>query len=252
MRAKPAQSRSRTQPAGDFSLLDQVDNFSGLRNGLRRVAADRDDWAGIPMPLEGQKLIINPKFPMAEALSMIGAPEEKPLPEGVKFRNCWWSDKLRCTVYVYEEDGKILAAKLPATSRLTMDLNTMYCSVAWGIEQEGKAVQILGTLVKHHQFKSYMLTGMFVESSKRSGLTYLFRRLKPTVVLDARSGSDDEKTRVLCALCLHPIAYYQDTFAGAMTPTDDVIAHLMLMRGDEVMFWRRANQHAPNRPEAAL
>lgn len=30
------------------------------------------------------------------------------------------------------------------------------------------------------------------------------------------------------------------------------VAHLMLMRGDEVMFWRRSNQHAPWRPEAGL
>jgi hypothetical protein len=37
-----------------------------------------------------------------------------------------------------------------------------------------------------------------------------------------------------------------------MCPTDDVIAHLALMRGDEAMFWRRCNQHPPYRPEAGL
>jgi hypothetical protein len=37
-----------------------------------------------------------------------------------------------------------------------------------------------------------------------------------------------------------------------MCPTDDVIAHLMLMRGDEAMFWRRCNQHAAHLPEAGL
>ena len=61
-----------------------------------------------------------------------------------------------------------------------------------------------------------------------------------------------EQMRILACLCLHPIAYYADSWAGAMCPTDDVIAHLMLMRGDEPMFWRRSNQHAPTRPEAAL
>lgn len=40
--------------------------------------------------------------------------------------------------------------------------------------------------------------------------------------------------------------------AGAMCPTDDVIAHLSLMRGDEKMFWRRCNQHPAYRPEAGL
>lgn len=224
-----------------------------MRNGLRRIAQERDDWAGIPMPIQGEKLIINPKFPMAEALSLIGTPDEKPLPEGVKLRNSWWSKRHRTMVYVWEEaDGRILASRAPALSPISMQLSTMLCSSAWGIEQEGKAVHLLGTLISHHQFKSYLLTGMFLERSRRSGLTYMFRKLRPTVVLDARSERDDENTRILCALCLHPIAYYSDTWAGAMTPTDDVIAHLMLMRGDEPMFWRRANQHPPGRPEAAI
>lgn len=37
-----------------------------------------------------------------------------------------------------------------------------------------------------------------------------------------------------------------------MVPTDDVIAHLLLMRGDERLFWRRANQHHPLDPESGL
>jgi hypothetical protein len=37
-----------------------------------------------------------------------------------------------------------------------------------------------------------------------------------------------------------------------MCPTDDVIAHLQLMRGDERMFWKRSNQHPSWRPEAGL
>lgn len=45
---------------------------------------------------------------------------------------------------------------------------------------------------------------------------------------------------------------YGGTHAGAMCPTDDVLAHLLLMRGDERLFWSRANQHPANRPEAGL
>src|SRR3546814_10910453 len=47
-----------------------------------------------------------------------------------------------------------------------------------------------------------------------------------------RSHGIDEM-RWLCALCLHPIGYYENSWAGAMCPTDDVIAHLMLMRRSE-------------------
>jgi hypothetical protein len=47
-------------------------------------------------------------------------------------------------------------------------------------------------------------------------------------------------------------AYYAGSWGGAMCPTDDVIAHLTLMRGDEPMFWRRSNQHHPKRHESGL
>jgi hypothetical protein len=89
---------------------------------------------------------------------------------------------------------------------------------------------------------------MFLERSQRSGIMYLFRRLKPTVAIN----TNGEDCRVMCTLCMHPIAYYQGSWAGAMCPTDDVVAHLMLMRGDEPMFWRRSNQHPAYRPEAGL
>jgi hypothetical protein len=58
--------------------------------------------------------------------------------------------------------------------------------------------------------------------------------------------------RFLAALCLHPIGYYEDSWAGVMAPTDDVVAHLMLCRGDEHMFWRRANQHASWEQQAGI
>jgi hypothetical protein len=93
------------------------------------------------------------------------------------------------------------------------------------------------------------LTGMFLETSKRSAVTYLFRRLRPTVAI---GRNKDGGGNIMAALCLHPIAYYAGSWAGAMCPTDDVLAHYCLMRGDEKMFWRRANQHAAFRPEAGL
>ena len=34
-----------------------------------------------------------------------------------------------------------------------------------------------------------------------------------------------------------------------MCPTDDVVAHLMLMLGDEHLFWRKANQRPPYQPK---
>jgi hypothetical protein len=85
----------------------------------------------------------------------------------------------------------------------------------------------------------YLLTGHFSEVSKRSQLTYLFRKGRPTIVL----RESDDGAYALCALCLHPIGYYGDTWAGVMCPTDEVLAHLLMMRGSEEKFWANANQH---------
>jgi hypothetical protein len=84
------------------------------------------------------------------------------------------------------------------------------------------------------------LAGAFLETSPRSKVIYLFRRCRPTIAL---VNARDEKIRILAVLCLHPIGYYANSFAGVMVPTDDVIAHLMLMRADERRFWSKANHH---------
>ena len=84
-----------------------------------------------------------------------------------------------------------------------------------------------------------MTTNSFLETSKKSNVTYLFRKAKPTIAL--KSG--DKGVKILTVLCLHPIGHYAETFAGCMVPTDDVIAHLQMMRGDEHKFWSKSNHH---------
>lgn len=230
-----------------------LDGFAGLRDGLSRIAAERGDWAGIPMPLDGQNLIIEPTYPKAAMLMEIGKKPDEP-DDGWRLRNQWYSQHHRCDILIMEREGKIDWGKLPAFHHIAHDLTTLGCSDVWGIEQEGRAVQLLGGMLSHRQFKQYLLTGMFLERSKRSGVTYLFRRLKPTVAIAANPGLPEKPggMRILCCLCMHPIAYYAGSWAGAMCPTDDIIAHLSMMRGDEKMLWRRANQHPPFRPEAGL
>lgn len=228
------------------------DGYAALRRGLLRVSQDRDEWAGIPMTLDYHKLVIDPRYPKADELMSIGREHDddgKRENDGASVRGVFYSHHLRSDIVVIQEkDGRVTHGVVPKVHHLKHDLETLGASVAWGIEQEATALRTLSSLVRPHTFKHYLLTGMFLETSPRSGLTYLFRRLKPTVVLDTKA----RRGRILCALCLHPIAYYAGSWAGAMCPTDDVIAHLMLMRGDEPMFWRRANQHAAHRPEAGI
>jgi hypothetical protein len=245
-------------------VLEAVDKFSDLRNNLRRLAGKVNEWAGIPMPLDGQPLVIESSYPFAKILDGSVTTEQieadnKKEEEDQKVRNSWWSHRHRGHVYIWEEEGKIKHGVLPAGLANDILINTIGASYAWGVEQEARAVQTLGTLVRHHTFKQYLMTGSFLERSKRSGIMYVFRRLRPTVAISTtRSGKrrfppfSEESTRVLCTLCLHPIGYYRNSWAGAMCPTDEVIAHLMLMRGDEHLFWRRANQHPSWVPQSGL
>jgi hypothetical protein len=199
------------------------------------------------MPLEHQRLVIDPKFPGAERLELLGRPEVESS-DDVTLRNSFWSWSKRSDVVITEKDGKIRWGIIPGSHHIWYDIQTLDASVAWGIEQEARALQTLGGMLRHLQFKAYLLTGMFMEKSERSDVTYVFRKLRPTVALSTRGSG----VKILCCMCLHPVAYYAGSWAGAMCPTDDVIAHLVMMRGDEPMFWRRANQHPAWRPEAGL
>lgn len=227
--------------------------MAGLRNGIRRIAAATNEWAGIPMPLDTHDLVIEPTYPRADTLMGINGvktTEEEADPTDIKLRNAFWSMRRRGWVYVYEKDGKVTHGVIHPGNACDKLVMTLGASDAWGIEQEKNALDTLGGLLRHRQFKQYLLTGMFMEQSKRSGVHYLFRKLRPTVA--TTTNGKGGKMSVLCALCLHPIGYYAGTWAGAMAPTDDVIAMLMLMRGDEHMLWRRANQHAPWDPNAGI
>lgn len=244
------QSRSR-----ELQAVRAFDDLVPTRDALAEIAGMAGEWAGLPMPLEGERLVVEPSYPWAR---LFDPPADGPSEdEGWSLRNEWYSRHHRCQILIMNDpDGRIVHGKMPAFHHIGYDMRTLGCSVAWGIEQEGKAVRLLASMLRHTQFKQYLLTGMFLERSSRSNVMYLFRKLKPTIALSPGISRDweasDSGVRILAALCMHPIAYYADSWAGAMCPTDDVIAHLTLMRGDEHLYWRRCNQHPPNRPEAGL
>jgi len=199
------------------------------------------------MPIEGMSLAIEPRYPNAAALSAIGKkPEDL---GGATLRNSFIIRSKQLKILIWNElDGRLEWGKQTTVHHLDLDLAVIGASDAWGVEQEHNALMTLGTLIEHHKFKKYLLTGSFMEQSTRSGVHYLFRKLRPTVAIRA----EGEHLRILCAMCMHPIGYYEGSWGGAMVPTDDLIAHLMLMRADEPMFWRRSNQHPPWAPEAGL
>jgi len=250
--ARSAGGMSAAADSVEMKNLESFDSLATTLNQLRALALHADLWAGIPLPLEGTELVIEPKYALANFLnstSSADAAVEEANEKPVKVRNTFYSVHKRSDIVMFsDEDGRVKGALVPKAHHARIDIETMGASDAWGIEQEANALQTLAGMVKHHQFKKYLLAGSFLESSERSRVTYWFRKLKPTIALAEHKG----EMKILAALCMHPIAYYSCTWAGAMCPTDDVIAHLSLMRGDEALYWRRCNQHKAHRPEAGL
>jgi hypothetical protein len=222
-----------------------------MRTALNQLSEKAGEYCGLPLMIEGQQLVIEPTHRAISAYKDHNAKcAEDDNSEGCTIVNTWWSRNRRTEIMLWREaDGRLDWGQLPASNHLQHDIRTLGCSIAWSPATESTAMGKLSELISAHGFRSYFMTGMFLETSKRSGVTYLFRRLKPTVALKAGKNG---QMRILACLCMHPIGYYAESWAGALCPTDDVITHLMLMRADESMYWRRANQIPPYRPEAGL
>jgi len=217
--------------------------------GLIAQGSPTPEYCGIPVPINGERLILEPRHPAAKIINSHNK-ETDEMPEGVKLVNHWYSRRERCEIAIWREPDESVRCGKWINNPVTHQFSTMACSVAWSVEAEDKALKTLSGIIEPHLFKMYYLSGMFLETSKRSGVTYVFRKLRPTLAL--RPSKDGKSMRILAALCLHPIGYYAESWAGAMVPTDDVMSHLLLMRGDEPMFWRRANQIQPWKPNAGL
>lgn len=125
-------------------------------------------------------------------------------------------------------------------------------SHAHTVTAERKAQAKLRKHLTAYQWRSYVLTGMFDEPSRKSGLFYFFRKNAPTIVTKLVVVGNGLYLKVLVTLCMHPVGYTERSAAGCMCPSDDVIAHLLLMRADEHLFWRKAVHHTATDPRSML
>jgi hypothetical protein len=243
--------------------------WDDIRDVIERMAEASGEWCGFPMPIVGLGLTIENRNPWAARFESLYLPEDatreeilgrwacstEDVDETIDVRNVFWSSRLRAQVYIYRDATGahcVLGDRDFPERRWASHFALFEAAAegAWKMDAEIKALSRLSTLIRPHLIKTYVLSGMFIETSARSGLTYVFRRSRPTVVLTPHTHGG--KLHPFVTLCLHPIGYYRATFAGVMVPTDDVIAHLLLMRADEPLFWRRAEQHPLDRPEAGI
>lgn len=239
-RQRRLHGRKRLQVAKERTIVVPWDE---IKRKLNHGVTEDGEWGGAPMPIDHLRLVVEPRYPHQglHGMKLDRDSETPPVPDGATYINHWHT--LGGIVMVFREEGKIGHLIWPIQrERNEHMMNTMVVAGngVWSIENEMRAMETLSGLIKPHLFRMYFTAGMFLETSPRSKVTYLFRKLRPTVAM----ASKGDQMRVLTTLCLHPIGYYEDSFAGVMTPTDDVIAHLMLMRGDEHQFWKKANHHA--------
>jgi hypothetical protein len=228
---------------------------------LAETSVERQDWSGLPVPVPGLTLVLEPRyehqglsdFQWKECYDEHGvrhASEESPAPARSEFTtvNSWWNSRYQLTIAIVHNKQGRAQPRLLFEDKLTFTLRTLEAASVWPVEAEQKALKKLSGLIPENLFELYQLTGHFPETSKRSQVTYYFRRGRPTIALREQGDC----FHLLCALCLHPIGYYGSTWAGVMCPTDEVIAHLLMMRGSEEKFWANANQHPLDRPAAGV
>jgi hypothetical protein len=180
-----------------------------------------------------------------EAGEYIKDPKKKNPKHRYQFVNRWHSDRLRGDITIwYDQEEKKYFHRIEEErwqERLDLLIKTNFTGRVWSLRAEQKAQEKLKKHLKREQFREYMLSGCFLEDSKRTKLRYLFRKSRPTIVFSPNRNWD-----VLCCLCQHGTGYYARTWAGVLTPTDDVIIHLMQMRTDEYGYWKHSNHHPPS------
>lgn len=240
--------------------LKQGPSWDELYSKVAKLAKERKEWAGLPMPVKGLSMTIHPSYPFADDFAKVFDPEPqtrvcrtKDVDESTQRRNYFLSVIYGCYVSIWR-DSKGSFVTYSRKTNGAIVLNTLMASHAWQLETEETAMKTLRSLVTERAYESYQTTGSFIETSKRSQVSYIFRRLRPTVAMSFRPDwkRGNVGARILCTLCSHPIGLYNDSWAGAMCPTDDVISHLLLMRSDEHYFWRISNQHPAWAPESGL
>jgi hypothetical protein len=240
----------------DLLTYDQISRY------IAQSSIENEDWSGMPVPVIGLKLVIEPRYKHKglsdfqwdqyydqDGLRHVVEKERRPKPSEFRTINSWWNAAYQTDIAVLQDKQGRAQLGLRLESRLSFTLRTLQAAAVWPVEAEQKSQRRLATLIPADMFDLYLLTGHFAETSKRSHLTYLFRRGRPTIVY---REIEEESIYPLCALCLHPIGYYADSWAGVMCPTDEVIAHLLMMRGSEEKFWANANQHPLDHPAAGL
>ncbi len=244
--------------------------WEGLRAGVAMVCKDRGWHHGVPIMSAtdtSRRLILAKGCPLADEhghdvpVEIGGGPqihvcsvsdcnEEDDSPVVI---NAWVTRPT--TIVACRQRGKAKIERIDTSrDRFDMYVRSLLCQAgAVDSDAELKAMIALKGRINDNQWAAYILGNAFPETSKRSGVTYIFRKGLPTIAMRCRPNPEGGEDRIfLAALCSHTLGWYEGTHVGCCPPSDDVLAHLLLMRSDEHDFWRKSNQHGLNEVQAAI
>lgn len=236
-------------------------SWEEVRAAVNRHAKRQGEWAGMPIPVKGMRMIIAEGYPFRESMAETFMPEpfvhkcrNSDVDETTSLRNEWHSYRDGKLLSIWHDSKGYFFTHGRRQNCGTMLIDTIGAARSWDFEAELRAQETLKRHLTEWAYQCYIMTGSFLETSPRSHITYVFRRLRPTLALTARPNrhGKDVGMRFLASLCLHPVGFWDGTWAGCLTATDDVLSHLLLMRGCEAKFWARANQHEVYEPEAGV
>ena len=242
-----------------------------LRSRLQSIGLD----CGVPIVAPGDKFVM-PKNDsgrmrlvrfFVESMSALEHEEEtEPTSEAISLgadlsrgvRNCWLMRRGSSRIAVEIADAPpradgSLRVKF-RTARVTGDtgvrLNHLLLTLNYGkrilCESELEAGRKLASLISPEDYECYVVTGALSVTGK-SGTLYIIRKSRPTLAF-----AQEPRMKALCALCMHPLGYFSSSWMGAMPPTDEVVAHLLMIRSDEHYFWRKANQIPFDEPNSGV
>lgn len=220
------------------------------------IAEKYDLPYGIALPSLGTEQMHVPVLAYGTTFSHVDIPGRTELAQrlierGRTVRNSWERLGDRSISVVNTTDGPMAYWEYHAGNRVRKFLDGVSARMdsQMSTEAEEKALELLKSKITPSQYRCYVLCNCFPERSKRSDIFYFFRKGLPVLAL---SWHGYPEGRILACLCLHPYGYYRGTHAGVMTPTDEVIGQLLLMRANEKKFWAKSGQWSASDPRSGI
>jgi len=248
----------RLNALGDKLKAGEDVSWDDMKTTMDEVAVEHGIEGGLAMPhmVDGElknRLVLAGSAPLRLTRAALGSEYAQELHrDGLRVRNTWERLGDRTVVVVDTEKGTTAFWLTHAGQRLRKILDDMgiRSGVLMTADAELKALASLKEKITAHQYNLYVISGSFLERSKRSDISYMFRKGRPTLAISCHGRDNDSS--VIAALCFHPYGYYDGSHVGVLVPTDEVITALLMMRGDEHKFWGKSGQWHASDPRSGI